>query len=55
MKILTNIAIKHLQKKDFIILNRAEIEKDNSLFKIVTQFMSHINRYNKNVIPTTQN
>jgi hypothetical protein len=49
----TNIAIKHLQSKDFIILNRAEIEKDKSLFKIAAQFLSHINRYNKNVIPNS--
>lgn len=51
----TNMAIKYLQKEDFIILNRSEIEKDKFLFKIAAQFLSHINRYNKSALVTKNN
>jgi hypothetical protein len=52
---ITNLAIKHLCKNDFIIINRAEIAKDRSSFKLITCVLSHFNRYNKQSIISKQN
>jgi hypothetical protein len=50
----TNLAIKHLCKNDFIIINRAEIAKDKSSFKLITCFLSYLNRFNSSALTNGQ-
>jgi hypothetical protein len=52
---LTNLAIKYLRGKDYIILNRAEAAKDKNLFGLITRLFSHIHRWNSNVLSTGNN
>ena len=42
---LTNLAIKYLRNKDFVVINRAEIAMDKETFKLTCSFLSHIKRF----------
>jgi hypothetical protein len=48
----TNLAIEHLRKNDFIIINRAEVAKDKSTFIMMSCFFSYLHRLNHNAILT---
>ena len=43
--ILTNLAIKYLRNKDYVVINRAEVAMDKETFKLTCSFLSHIKRF----------